>query len=53
MFDPNEVERMVRSLATGGGNADDARILLTILMLEVWLATYLPRAVPPGMKAAA
>jgi asparagine synthase (glutamine-hydrolysing) len=42
MLDRGRVERLVRDHASGtGGNA---RVLLSILMLEVWLSSYLPSA---------
>jgi asparagine synthase (glutamine-hydrolysing) len=43
MIDRTEVERLVKGHASGtdGGNG---YALLSILMLEVWLAEYLPRA---------
>jgi len=42
-----EVERLVRS--SGGGSR---HLLLAILMLEVWLADYLPRALAPQPRSA-
>jgi len=44
MLERSEVERLVRTQVDGAeGNS---YVLLSILMLEVWLATYLPAAVP-------
>jgi asparagine synthase (glutamine-hydrolysing) len=43
-LDPDVVKSLVRSHAAGGADGSgDA--LLTILMLEIWLSSYLPRAV--------
>ena len=42
MLDRSEVERLVRSHADGAGG--NAYVLLSVLMLEVWLSEYLPRA---------
>jgi asparagine synthase (glutamine-hydrolysing) len=42
MLDRNEVERLVRGHADGAG--DNGHALLSILMLEVWLSSYLPRS---------
>jgi asparagine synthase (glutamine-hydrolysing) len=41
-LDRMEVERLVRSHADG--DSDHAYVLLSVLMLEVWLSEYLPRA---------
>ena len=41
LVDRREVERMV---ARGAGGRGDGGVLLALLMLEVWLSTYLPRA---------
>jgi asparagine synthase (glutamine-hydrolysing) len=43
MIDRGEVERLVRSHADGG-RSDNGYALLSILMLEIWLSEYLPRA---------
>jgi asparagine synthase (glutamine-hydrolysing) len=49
LLDRREVERLVREHAAGtGGNH---YVLLSILMLEVWLSEYLPRAVGAGTRA--
>jgi hypothetical protein len=46
-----EVEQLLRRR----GSYRSSKLLLTVLMLEVWLATYLPRAtaVRPTTKRAA
>jgi asparagine synthase (glutamine-hydrolysing) len=41
LLDRREVERLVVQHAEGGA---DGGLLLAVLMLEVWLSTYLPRA---------
>jgi len=43
VLDRTEVERLVRAHASGGGRGNN-RLLLSILLLEVWLSSYLPRA---------
>jgi asparagine synthase (glutamine-hydrolysing) len=43
MLDRGEVERLVKAHAEGT-DTGNARVLLSILMLEVWLTSYLPRA---------
>jgi asparagine synthase (glutamine-hydrolysing) len=51
LLDRAEVERLVREHGEGRG---DSGLLLAILMLEVWLSTYLPRALahpPPAPLA--
>jgi asparagine synthase (glutamine-hydrolysing) len=49
-LDRGEVGRMVGDYLGGGGGA---RTLLSIMMLEVWMSTYLPRATgaPPAREA--
>ena len=52
-----EVRRLV-ALHREGGDTDLGHLLLALLMLEVWLSTYLPRAVadvaaPVGRAAVA
>jgi asparagine synthase (glutamine-hydrolysing) len=42
-LDPVAVTDLVRRHRAGRGGSD-ARLLLSILMLEIWLSTYLPRA---------
>jgi asparagine synthase (glutamine-hydrolysing) len=43
MLDRREVEQLVRGHAEGG-DGRNANLLLSVLMLEVWLSDYLPRA---------
>jgi asparagine synthase (glutamine-hydrolysing) len=43
MLDRNEVEKLVKSYADGT-DTRNAYALLSILLLEVWLSSYLPRA---------
>ena len=43
MLDRSEVEKLVESHGRRGG-AGNAYVLLSVLMLEVWLSEYLPRA---------
>jgi asparagine synthase (glutamine-hydrolysing) len=50
MIDRSEVERLVKGHAEGSG-AGNGYALLSILMLEVWLSDYLPRAVSAGTAA--
>jgi asparagine synthase (glutamine-hydrolysing) len=47
LLDRREVERMVTGHASGA-DTGNGRTLLSILMLEVWLSSYLPRAVQSG-----
>jgi hypothetical protein len=42
MLDQTEVEKLVRGQADGA--AGNTYVLLSVLMLEVWLSEYLPRA---------
>ena len=56
-LDAGEVRRLV-ALHREGGDTDLGHLLLALLMLEVWLSTYLPRAVadvaaPVGRAAVA
>jgi asparagine synthase (glutamine-hydrolysing) len=51
-LDADEVKRMIATHRTTG-DADLGHLLLAILMLEVWLATYLPRAVATPAPLAA
>jgi asparagine synthase (glutamine-hydrolysing) len=44
LIDRGEIERTLAARADG--RTPPARELLAVLMLEVWLSTYLPRAVP-------
>jgi asparagine synthetase B (glutamine-hydrolysing) len=41
-LDRGAVERLVRAHRDGGGV--DVQLLVGVLMLEIWLASYLPRA---------
>jgi len=52
-LDPAVVERLVLEHA-GGRSTQNAELLLAILLLEVWLTSYLPRAVqrPAALSAA-
>lgn len=43
MLDRGEVERLVRAHAAGT-DTGNGHVLLSILMLEIWLSSYLPRA---------
>jgi asparagine synthase (glutamine-hydrolysing) len=51
-LDRGAIERLVRTREAGRG-VRERDLLLAILMLEVWLSTYLPRALPPAGRAAA
>jgi asparagine synthase (glutamine-hydrolysing) len=42
MLDRSEVEKLVKGQADGAGG--NTYVLLSVLMLEVWLSEYLPRA---------
>jgi asparagine synthase (glutamine-hydrolysing) len=50
MLDRGEVERLVRGHSNGTGTGN-ARALLSILMLEVWLSSYLPRSLATAAPA--
>jgi asparagine synthase (glutamine-hydrolysing) len=52
-LDPAVVRGLLADFRDGHQRAPRARALLSILMLEVWLESYLPRAVPRGTPAAA
>ena len=47
MLDRREVEHLVTSHAAGT-DTRNGRVLLSILMLEVWLSSYLPRSLTSG-----
>jgi asparagine synthase (glutamine-hydrolysing) len=47
VLDRGEVERLVRGHASGS-DTRNARVLLSVLLLEVWLSSYLPRALAPA-----
>jgi len=49
-IDRQGVEQLVRSHREGG-RAELGQLLLSILMLEVWLSTYVPRALGSGRGA--
>jgi asparagine synthase (glutamine-hydrolysing) len=46
-LDRSQVERLVKEHASGSSSRN-ADVLLSILMLEVWLSSYLARATSPG-----
>ncbi len=46
LLDPGEVRRLVAAHGPRSGKAE-SQLLLSILMLEVWLSTFLPRALAP------
>jgi asparagine synthase (glutamine-hydrolysing) len=50
MIDRREVERLVRGDADGS-DTGNAYALLSILMLEVWLSSYLPRSLSTSAPA--
>jgi asparagine synthase (glutamine-hydrolysing) len=50
-LDRDRVARMVAEYPEGGGPRG-ARLVLIILMLEVWLSSYLPRALAPARPTA-
>jgi asparagine synthase (glutamine-hydrolysing) len=52
ILDRDEVAKLVRAHDAGAGKAD-SHLLLSILMLEAWLSTYLPRARSYGDHATA
>jgi asparagine synthase (glutamine-hydrolysing) len=47
LLDGVELRRLVEAHRRGDG-VRDRQLLLGILMLEIWLSTYLPRALPAG-----
>jgi asparagine synthase (glutamine-hydrolysing) len=47
ILDRSEVERLVRGHAAGT-DTSNGRVLLSVLMLEVWLSSYLPSALGSG-----
>jgi asparagine synthase (glutamine-hydrolysing) len=49
MIDRSEVERLVNERRAGRGGAGSEQALLGVLMLEIWLRSFLPRALatPP------
>jgi asparagine synthase (glutamine-hydrolysing) len=52
ILDPSAVGRLVRAHADGS-DTSNPHLLLAILMLEVWLSSYLPRALPTSARTAA
>jgi asparagine synthase (glutamine-hydrolysing) len=50
LFDRGRVEELVKRHADGT-DTGNAYTLLSILLLEVWLSTYLPRAIPASSQA--
>jgi asparagine synthase (glutamine-hydrolysing) len=51
MIDRREIERLVTADAPGAGRSS-SRLLLAVLMLEVWLSSFLPRATAPATPSA-
>ena len=51
-FDQGEVRRLIVQHRQHG-DQDAGHLLLALLMLEVWLSTYIPRAISVGQGAAA
>ena len=49
-LDPVEVNRLAQGHLAGTGT-ENLRLLLSILMLEVWLDSYLPRALGAGARS--
>jgi asparagine synthase (glutamine-hydrolysing) len=47
MLDPARVKRLVQDHGANSGRSE-SHLLLSILMLEVWLSTFLPRALAQG-----
>jgi hypothetical protein len=50
MLDRGQVERLVTGHADGS-DTGNPHLLLSILMLEVWLSSYLPRSTGPTEPA--
>jgi asparagine synthase (glutamine-hydrolysing) len=51
VIDPAAVRRAVAEFR--GGRADNAKLLLALVMLELWLGEYLPRAMTPAPERVA
>jgi asparagine synthase (glutamine-hydrolysing) len=51
MLDRREVEKLVRA-HVNGADTGNGYLLLSILMLEVWLSSYLPRSLTSGAPSA-
>jgi len=47
LLDPRTVRELIGGLAE---NTSDGQLLLAILMLEIWLSTFLPRALRPPIQ---
>jgi asparagine synthase (glutamine-hydrolysing) len=52
ILDRGAVERLVKNHAAGADSVN-GHMLLSVLMLEVWLSSYLPRSLPSGTSAQA
>jgi len=52
-LDPDAIATLVRSFRDGGADAPRARAVLSIVMLEVWLESYVPRALSQAVPALA
>jgi asparagine synthase (glutamine-hydrolysing) len=53
IIDREAVARLLRRHAADGGGGGDGYALLAVLMLEIWLSTYLPRALGGDERRAA
>jgi hypothetical protein len=51
VLDPAAVRRAVSEFR--GGRAENAKLVLALVMLELWLGEYLPRAMAPAREAVA
>jgi asparagine synthase (glutamine-hydrolysing) len=51
VLDPTAVRRAVAEFR--GGRAENAKLVLALVMLELWLGDYLPRAMKPAREAVA
>ncbi len=51
-LDPGALDRLVTDFLERRSDAPRARLLLSILMLEIWLSSYLSRAMSPPVTAA-
>ena len=51
-LDPEALDRLVTDFLERRSDAPRARLLLAVLMLEVWLSSYLSRALSPPVTAA-
>ncbi|HJU48571.1 MAG TPA: hypothetical protein VJ689_10570, partial [Gaiellaceae bacterium] len=50
MLDRSRVEKLVRTHAAGASSRN-AHMLLSVLMLEIWLSSYLPRSLAVEVPA--